>query len=325
MIELKNVTKIFPGSASASVDNVSFRVNRGNICVLLGPSGCGKTTILRMINRLEEPSSGNILINSENTLKADPSVLRRSIGYVIQQTGLLPHRTVAQNIALVPSLLGWPQQKISSRVDELLELMGLNLEDMADKYPHQLSGGQMQRVGVARAMAADPPIMLMDEPFGAVDPIVRIRLQDEFLKLQQHVQKTICFVTHDINEAIKMADYLIIFNQGRLVQMGSPVEVLTSPADDFVLSLIGDDRGVKILDLTRSETLMEPADNISDDLLGSGCTVQSYQPVKLALEVMMKRNQDQVGVCRGNDLAGILSWTNIKKHINQVSGKKSEL
>ncbi|EFI35378.1 ABC transporter related protein [Desulfonatronospira thiodismutans ASO3-1] len=325
MIELINVTKIFPGAPSPSVDNVSFRVNQGNICVLLGPSGCGKTTILRMMNRLEEPSSGKILINSENTLKSDPSALRRSIGYVIQQTGLLPHRTVARNIALVPGLLGWPQEKINNRVDELLKLMGLDSGDIADKYPHQLSGGQMQRVGVARAMAADPPIMLMDEPFGAVDPIIRIRLQDEFLKLQQQVRKTICFVTHDINEAIKMADYLIIFNQGRLVQMGSPVEVLTSPADDFVLSLIGDDRGVKILDLTRAETLMEPADNISDDLLGSGCTVQSYQPVKLALEVMMKKNQDRVGVCRGNHLAGTLSWSDIKRHINKVSGEESEL
>lgn len=322
MIELKEVSKIFPGADSPSVDQVSFRVNKGNICVFLGPSGCGKTTILRMINRLEEPSSGEIIVNGENILQADPSVLRRSMGYVIQQIGLLPHKTIEQNIAIVPELLKWPGDNIRTRVRELLEMMGLSPAAIAHKYPYQLSGGQMQRVGVARAMAADPPIMLMDEPFGAVDPIVRIKLQDEFLKLQQQLRKTICFVTHDINEAIKMADYLIIFKQGRMVQMGSPLDVLINPADDFVLSLIGDDRGVKILDLTRSEALMETDMNTPAELLESGCTVQSIQPVKLALEVMMKNNTDQVVVCCGDEKVGTLTWNNIKKHINQVSGEQ---
>lgn len=320
MIELKKVSKTFPGSDRPSVDQVSFRVNQGNICVLLGPSGCGKTTILRMINRLEEPSSGEIIVNGENITGVDPPILRRSIGYVIQQIGLLPHRTIEQNIALVPELLGWSTSRTMKRVRELLEMMGLNPEEVARKYPYQLSGGQMQRVGVARAMAADPPIMLMDEPFGAVDPIVRIRLQDEFLSLQQRLGKTICFVTHDINEAIKMGDYLIIFNQGRLVQMGHPIDVLISPADDFVLSLIGDDRGVKILDLTKSEALMEPAGEIPGDLIESGCVVQSIQPVKAALEVMMKKNSDQVGIFRGDQAIGLLSWDRIKKHVNRVSG-----
>lgn len=180
----------------------------------------------------------------------------------------------------------------------------------------------MQRVGVARAMAADPPIMLMDEPFGAVDPIVRIRLQDEFLSLQQRLGKTICFVTHDINEAIKMGDYLIIFNQGRLVQMGHPIDVLISPADDFVLSLIGDDRGVKILDLTKSEALMDPADEIPGDLHGTGCVVQSIQPVKMALEVMMKKNSNQVLVCREDKVIGLISWDKIKTHVYRVSGEQ---
>jgi osmoprotectant transport system ATP-binding protein len=322
MIELKKVSKTFPGAASPAVDRVSFRVNQGNICVLLGPSGCGKTTILRMINRLEEPGSGEIIVNGQNILRSDPSHLRRSIGYVIQQIGLLPHRTIEQNIGLVPELLGWSAAKTKERVRKLLGMMGLNPEEVAGKYPYQLSGGQMQRVGVARAMAADPPIMLMDEPFGAVDPIVRIRLQDEFLSLQQRLGKTICFVTHDINEAIKMGDYLIIFNQGCLVQMGSPIEVLTHPADDFVLSLIGDDRGVKILDLTKSEALMDPADEIPGDLTESGCVVQSIQPVKMALEVMMKKNSDQVGVCRGDQVIGFISWDKIKTHVNRASGEQ---
>ena len=320
MIELKKVSKTFPGADRPSVERVSFRVNQGNICVLLGPSGCGKTTILRMINRLEEPCSGEIIVNGEDITGVDPPALRRSIGYVIQQIGLLPHRTIEQNIALVPELLGWSTARTKKRVRELLEMMGLNPAEVARKYPYQLSGGQMQRVGVARAMAADPPIMLMDEPFGAVDPIVRIRLQDEFLSLQQRLGKTICFVTHDINEAIKMGDYLIIFNQGRLIQMGHPIDVLISPADDFVLSLIGDDRGVKILDLTKSEALMEPAGEIPGDLIESGCTVQSIQPVKMALEVMMKKNSDQVGIFRGDQVIGLLSWDRIKKHVNLVSG-----
>ncbi|MFN2267092.1 MAG: ABC transporter ATP-binding protein [Desulfonatronovibrio sp.] len=321
MIELKEVSKTFPGADSPSVDQASFRVNKGNICVFLGPSGCGKTTILRMINRLEEPSSGEIIVNGENVLRAEPSVLRRSIGYVIQQIGLLPHKTIEQNIAIVPELLKWPGDNIRSRVYELMEMMGLNPDAVAHKYPYQLSGGQMQRVGVARAMAVDPPLMLMDEPFGAVDPIVRIKLQDEFLRLQQKLRKTICFVTHDINEAIKMGDYLIIFKEGRMVQMGSPLEVLTNPADDFVLSLIGDDRGVKILDLAKSEALMETDMNIPAELLESGCAVQSIDPVKLALEVMMKNNTDQVAVCRNEEKIGTLTWDDIKRHINQVSGK----
>lgn len=319
MIELVDITKIFPGADTVSVDQISFRVNEGNICVFLGPSGCGKTTILRMINRLEEPSSGKIFVNDQNILEADPADLRRSIGYVIQQIGLLPHRNIEQNVALVPELLGWQADRIKKRVWELLAIMGLNPDEVARKYPHQLSGGQMQRVGVARAMAADPPIMLMDEPFGAVDPIVRLRLQDEFLSLQQHFRKTICFVTHDINEAIKMGDYLIILNEGRMVQMGSPIDILTEPANDFVLSLIGDDRGVKILDLTRAEALMKPLKEFSGALPAPECAVHSIQPVKLALEVMMKNNSDLVSVCREKNVIGLLSWQDIKEHINKVT------
>ncbi len=323
MIRVDNITKTFPGAERHAVDRVTFNVNEGNICVFAGPSGCGKTTILRMINRLIEPDEGEIFINGENARTMNPATLRRTIGYVIQQIGLLPHRTIEQNVAIVPGLLKWPRDKTRKRVLELLEMVGLDPGEVGRKYPHQLSGGQMQRVGVARAMAADPPIMLMDEPFGAVDPIVRVRLQDEFLHLQQAFKKTICFVTHDINEAIKMGDYLVILNAGRIIQMGTPIEVLTSPADAFVRDLLGDDRGVKILDLTRSGSLMEPANALPESPGRNGCTVQAVQPVKIALEMMMKKNADQVGVCEGETIVGILTWNGIKEHINRVSGDGS--
>ncbi len=319
MIILDQISKNFPGANRPAVDRMSLRVNQGNICVFVGPSGCGKTTILRMVNRLEEPDSGRISIDGKDIQDVNPDHLRRSIGYVIQQIGLLPHRTIEQNVSLVPELLGWSREKTRQRVMDLLTMVGLEPDEVSLKYPHQLSGGQMQRVGVARAMAADPPIMLMDEPFGAVDPIVRIRLQDEFLRLQQQFKKTICFVTHDINEAIKMGDYLVIMNQGRLMQTGTPIDVLTSPADKFVLDLLGDDRGVKILDLTRSETLMEPV-NESDGFMHNGCRIQAIQPVKIALEIMMQKNADQVGVYRGDELVGMLAWNSIKEHISRISG-----
>lgn len=258
MIELIEVTKIYRGQTVPAVDRLSLKIGEGETCVFVGPSGCGKSTTLRMINRMIEPTSGTILINNKDIRECDPDRLRMGIGYVIQQIGLLPHRTVAENIAIVPRLYGWPKEKIRQRVDELLELIGLDPETTRDKYPSQLSGGQMQRVGVARAMAADPPIMLMDEPFGAVDPIARSHLQDEFLRLQREIRKTICFVTHDINEAIKMGDKIAIFNKGRLVQYGTPHEILTRPANEFVSDFIGYDRVVKKLSLYQVSDLEEP-------------------------------------------------------------------
>ena len=249
MIELKNVTKIYPGQSVPAVKDLTLTIQEGQTCVFVGPSGCGKSTILRMINRMIEQTSGTILINKEDILDKDPDKLRMSIGYVIQQIGLLPHRTVAENVAIVPRLYGWPKEKINKRIDELLELIGLDPEETSNKYPAQLSGGQMQRVGVARAMAVDPPIMLMDEPFGAVDPIVRGHLQDEFLRLQKEMRKTICFVTHDINEAIKMGDTIAIFDIGTLVQHGTPQEILSNPVNEFVSNFIGHDRVVKKLTL----------------------------------------------------------------------------
>lgn len=259
MIELKNVTKQYAGQPHPAVDNLTLTVPEGEICVLVGPSGCGKSTTLRMINRMIEPSAGSITINGQSVMNNDPDHLRMGIGYVIQQIGLLPHRTIAENIAIVPRLYKWPKDKIVRRVDELLAMMGLDPEKTRSKYPSQLSGGQMQRVGVARAMAVDPPIMLMDEPFGAVDPIARTHLQDEFLRLQREIRKTIVFVTHDINEAIKMGDKIAIFGEGKLVQFGTPEEVLTNPADEFVENFIGYDRIVKKLFLYQVQEAYRPA------------------------------------------------------------------
>ncbi len=320
MIQLELVKKVFPNTTVPAVDEVTFSINKGNICVFVGPSGCGKTTILRMINRLVEPTSGNIYVDGENILDVDSDELRRRIGYVIQQIGLLPHRTIEQNVGLVPRLLKWSEAKIKQRVMELLEIVGLDPVETAWKYPYQLSGGQMQRAGVARALAADPPIMLMDEPFGAVDPIVRGRLQDEFLRLQQEVKKTICFVTHDINEALKMGDYIVVMNMGKLVQKGTPMEVLSNPANKFVKDMIGDDRGVKLLDLTRAESLMTAVTEGSAAARDCSCFLDAIQPVKMALEVMMKNDSDVVGICRGKEVVGTLSWTEIKKHIHKISG-----
>ena len=253
-LEFRHVTKRYGTGvrATTAVDDLSLEIPAGRICVLVGPSGSGKTTTLKMVNRLIEPTSGEILLDGRDVLREDPVGLRRRIGYVIQQVGLLPHLTVGANVGVVPRLLGWPRQRIDSRTDELLELVGLPVATYRDRYPAQLSGGERQRVGVARALAADPPLMLMDEPFGAVDPIVRERLQNELLRLQQRLAKTILFVTHDIDEAIKMGDLLVVLRQGgRLAQFGPPAEILAKPASAFVARFVGADRGLKRLSLGR--------------------------------------------------------------------------
>ncbi len=252
MIELVGLTKRFPGQADPAVDALTLTVNEGEITVLVGPSGCGKTTSMELINRLIEPTSGQILIDGKDMTHTNPDELRRHIGYVIQETGLLPHRTIAQNIGTVPKLLRWDKARIAARVDELLEMVGMDPDTYRGRYPKELSGGQRQRVGVARALAADPPVMLMDEPFGAIDPITRERLQNEFLRLQQQVRKTIIFVTHDIDEALKMGDRIAVLrNQSHIAQYDTPENLLTHPADDYVSDFIGAGASLKRLNLSR--------------------------------------------------------------------------
>ncbi len=267
MIELERATKIYAGGRDPAVDGVSLTVPEGEICVFIGPSGCGKTTLMRMINRLTPITSGTIRVGGKNVMDLEPIQLRRSIGYVIQQIGLFPHMTVYDNIAVVPKLLGWPKQKISSRVDNLLALVGLAPDTYRLRYPRELSGGQAQRVGVARAMAADPPVMLMDEPFGAIDPITREVLQDEFIKIQGKLKKTVIFVTHDIHEAIKLGQKIALLKDGRLVQYGSPVELLATPKNEFVQSFVGTDRALKRLDLLKVKDAMiqDPVHCLSGD------------------------------------------------------------
>jgi osmoprotectant transport system ATP-binding protein len=250
-VSYRDVTKRYPGQSEPAIQGLTLDVPAGEICVLVGPSGSGKTTAMRMVNRTVEITEGDILIGDTSVRDRDPAELRREMGYVIQQIGLFPHRTVADNIATVPKLLGWDRERTRNRVRELIELIGLD-PAMGDRFPSQLSGGQQQRVGVARALAADPPVMLMDEPFGAIDPIQRERLQNEFLRLQAEIKKTVLFVTHDIDEAIKMGDRIAIIRQGgRLAQYATPAELLMAPADDFVEDFVGADRALKRLALMR--------------------------------------------------------------------------
>ncbi|WP_051442220.1 ABC transporter ATP-binding protein [Arthrobacter sp. H14] len=252
MIRLEELSKKFPGQKKNAVDNLTLDIPEGDIVVLVGPSGCGKTTTMKMMNRIIEPTSGRIILDGEDVTSSDPDKLRRRIGYVIQQVGLFPHQTIGENVGTVPKLLGWDQKKISARVDELLEMVNMEPSQFRNRYPKQLSGGQKQRVGVARALGADPAVMLMDEPFGAIDPITRDRLQNEFLRLQSEVRKTIVFVTHDIDEAIKMGDRIAILQDGsHIAQYDTPEQILTAPANDFVADFIGRGASLKRLNLSR--------------------------------------------------------------------------
>lgn len=257
-IQLEGVTKLFPGVARPAVDALDLTVAANQVCVLIGPSGCGKTTTMRMVNRLIEPTSGRIFVGEQDVTRADPVELRRHIGYVIQQIGLFPHMTIAQNVATVPKLLGWDASRIRARSEEMLDLVGLDPALYLPRYPRHLSGGQRQRVGVARALAADPPVMLMDEPFGAVDPVVRGRLQEEFLAILKRLKKTVILVTHDIDEAIRMGDMVAIMKNGRLVQYDTPDRLLAAPADDFVADFVGADRALRRLSLVAAGDALEP-------------------------------------------------------------------
>ena len=304
MIELNRVTKIYPGTAQPAVNSVSLTVPQGEICVFIGPSGCGKTTLMRLINRLIPLTSGSISVDGKDIMTLNPIELRRHIGYVIQQVGLFPHMTVRDNIATVPKLLGWTKAKIDERVDELLGLVNLDPREFRDRYPRQLSGGQAQRIGVARAMAANPTTMLMDEPFGAIDPINREVLQDEFLRIQAKLKKTIIFVTHDINEAIKMGQRVVLLQDGQLVQAGLPDELLNRPANEFVKSFVGADRVLKRLNLlkVRDAMLLNPVHCLEEDL--SEKVLEQMINCDLAFLIVADRDQKLLGYVNQYDLRG---------------------
>ena len=291
MINMEHVTKRFAADGPASVDDLSLVVPEGTTTALIGPSGCGKTTTMRMINRLIDPTEGKIIVNGEDVTKVDPVELRRHIGYVIQQVGLFPHMTIAQNIAAVPKLLGWTEAKITSRTEELLDLVGLDPSEMLKRYPRQLSGGQRQRIGVARALAADPPVLLMDEPFGAIDPIARTRLQDEFRQILRRVRKTVVLVTHDLDEAIRLGDRIAIMKSGKIVQYDTPDAVLSHPADAFVENFVGIDRAIKRLSLFTVNDAMNTTTPRTD-----ASTVAPTSSLRDALALMVAANSDVLAV-----------------------------
>jgi osmoprotectant transport system ATP-binding protein len=303
MISMRNVTKRYARSErGAAVSDLTMDVRSGETVVLVGPSGCGKTTTMKMINRLIEPTSGEIVVDGTDVMKQDPVGLRRGIGYVIQSIGLMPHRTIKENIATVPKLIGWDERRIEERIPELIEILQLD-EDLLTRYPSELSGGQRQRVGVARALAADPPVMLMDEPFGAVDPIVRERLQDQFLHIQRRLKKTIVFVTHDIDEAIKMADRIAILNVGGVIeQFASPEEILREPANDFVKQFVGAERGLKRLALV----------SVGDIDLEEGPVVTPEDDDEEAIRAMDRFGFDWASVVDGDNLLGWVGRDDVK-------------
>ncbi|WP_431098180.1 ABC transporter ATP-binding protein [Polaromonas aquatica] len=291
MITLDSLTKSFGGSTQSAVDGLSLTINTGEICVLIGPSGCGKTTTMRMINRMVEPDSGRIEVGGRDVTKMDPVELRRSIGYVIQQVGLFPHMTLAENVATVPKMLGWDSARIAKRVDELLDMVHMDPSIYRGRFPRELSGGQKQRIGVARALAADPPVMLMDEPFGAIDPITRARLQDEFLRILRELGKTIVFVTHDIDEAIRMGTRIAILRSGKVVQYDTPERILAHPADSFVESFVGGDRSLKRL------ALLTAGPYVESGIPAAGAPrLPATTPLRDALSAMLDAGANEAGI-----------------------------
>jgi osmoprotectant transport system ATP-binding protein len=315
-IQFVNVSKQFPGMPRPAVEDCSLEVEEGSFVVLLGPSGCGKTTLLKMVNRLHEPTGGQILINGTDIHDMKVTALRQQIGYVIQQTGLFPHMTVAQNVAVVPELLGWQRERIDARTNELLELIELPPDEYRDRYPSQLSGGQQQRVGLARALAGDPAIMLMDEPFGAIDAITRTTLQDEMLRLQRQVKKTILFVTHDVDEALRLADKIVVMEVGHIAQYDTPVNILAHPASEFVHSLMGADDTVRHLSLLRVETAMS---QLPQNFQRNGePTISASDNLRNALSLLLRTGSQKLAVLHESATVGILTLDNIR---NSASGR----
>ena len=313
VIRLEKIVKEFPGMARPALRGIDLTIDSGQFVVLLGPSGCGKTTLMKMVNRLHEATSGDILIDDESIYNGmDVTELRRKIGYVIQQIGLFPHMTVAQNISIVPNLLKWPEDKTSQRVDELLDMVALPPEEYRDRYPAQMSGGQRQRVGVARALAGDPGVILMDEPFGAIDAITRTDLQDSLLHLQRQLRKTILFVTHDVDEALRLADKIVILREGELVQFDTPLKILTEPKDDFVAQLVGADDVVRQLGLIRVEKVMTPLED------GAPTTklIHRDKSLRAALSELVKSKADYLIVLDSEERPlGQITFDNIRNSI----------
>ena len=296
------------------MDGCSFEVRAGELVVILGPSGCGKTTLLKMVNRLYEPTSGQIYLDGQNIRKLKATKLRRQIGYVIQQSGLFPHMTVAQNIAVTPKLLGWPRPKIQMRIDELLSLVDLKPDEYRHRYPTQLSGGQQQRVGLARALAGNPKVMLMDEPFGAIDAITRTTLQNEILRLQRQLKKTILFVSHDVEEALRLADRILIMQQGKIVQFDTPFKLLTQPSNSFVGDLLGADDMVRQLSLVQVGTAMTTttSDNSTKYPNLTQPNVSTHESLRDALSLILKTGARQLTVVENDSPVGILTLEHIR-------------
>jgi osmoprotectant transport system ATP-binding protein len=308
MIRLDRVSKFYPGASTFAVEELSLEIAAGETVMLVGPSGCGKTTTMRLINRLIEPTSGEVFVDGKDVSTVDADELRRHIGYVIQQIGLFPHLSVAANIGMVPRALGWSKSRIAERVDELLTLVGLEPATFRRRYPKQLSGGQQQRVGVARALAADPPVLLMDEPFGAIDPITRERLHDEFLALQANIRKTVVIVTHDITEAIKLGDRIAIFAEGgRVAQFDTPTRILAEPDDEFVASFVGAGAAVRGLSLRRVDELPLAPDSRTP----GRATVRPDQTLLDAVDAMLHAHTDVAVVQDDGRVVGELDWATV--------------
>ena len=321
VIELQGVKKVYPDQILA-IDDISFKLERGKTLALVGPSGCGKSTTLKMINRLVEPTAGRILVEGRDVGKEDPVKLRRSIGYVIQEVGLFPHLTVEGNISLLPKLEGWSKVEIRNRVRYLLEKVRLKPDIFARRFPKELSGGQSQRVGVARALALNPSILLMDEPFGALDPIIRAELQEEFLAILQEFEKTIIFVTHDLNEALKMGDVIAIMNEGKIVQLDTPKNLLKHPIDTFVSDFIGSDKVVKLLKIsTVAEVLGSKRSAINTDLekLDTSIVVTEETNGLVALEIMLQNKCTYLPVVSDTRerVSGLLTFDSIMEYVHR--------
>jgi osmoprotectant transport system ATP-binding protein len=326
-IEFQHVIKYYPGTEKPAVNDVSLTVNSGEFIVLLGTSGCGKTTLLKMVNRLYEQTEGNILVDGIDTKDVPVNDLRRRIGYVIQQSGLFPHMTVEQNIAVVPEMLGWDKVRISARTDELLELVHLDPKFYRKRYPRQLSGGQQQRIGLARALAADPPFMLMDEPFGAIDAITRTKLQDELINIQKKLHKTIMFVTHDVEEALRLADKIIIMKDGEVVQFDAPLQLILHPKNEFVQHLMGGDDMIRKISLIKVSAAMERV--VTSHVNPALPTISESSDLKSVLDILLRTGAEVVQVVgvvgQENRVIGKVALSHIQNLLSPVFQKTADV